>query len=130
MKHPYAEILQAIINGEEIQYYHEADDEWVTQSSELTLQEIASGEFIPQEYRVKSSAIKIGDFDVPEPMQKAPEAGKHYYVPALSYAVGYETVVWEGCEFDQRHLEGGLAHSTKEAAALHSKALISLTKLK
>lgn len=130
MKHPFAEILQAIINGEETQYYHEAADEWVTQSSELTLQEIASGEYSPEEYRVKPRTIRIGDYDVPEPLRVAPEAGQLYYVPTPHWDDGYVAFMWEGNIFDLRQLRNGHAHSTEEAATLHSKAIISLTKVK
>lgn len=77
-------------------------------------------------YRIKPRTIRIGEYDVPEPMREAPNAGSRYYIPAI-LGCGCMSVVWADDPHDISALNDGLVHSTLEAAQLHAKALISLT---
>ena len=78
-------------------------------------------------YRRKPRTIRIGEYDVPEPMREAPEDFSVYYVPIVSGDMGTCRIRWANDQEDLRNLSNGLCHSTREAAELHAKALISLT---
>lgn len=79
--------------------------------------------------------IRIGEYDVPEPLREAPEIGTTYYVINI-YSGGADVCVWGSyMEFELEALRRGFLHATREAAelhakALHAKAIISLTKAK
>lgn len=81
------------------------------------------------EYRRKPKTIRIGEFDVPEPLREAPAAGTEYFVATLS-SEDVATPLWESDHHDLRWLKWGLVHLTREAAELHARALISLTEQK
>ena len=79
------------------------------------------------EYRLKPTTIRIGEYDVPEPLREAIR-GQIVYLAnphaesgntQLSYAPHWEP--------HRNWLRDGFFHATQEAAILHSKALISLT---
>lgn len=80
-------------------------------------------------YRRKPLTIRIGGFDVPEPLRVAPVVGTRYFVPEIESRFeklsGFSN--WDGDELDQRWLARGLVHLTEEAAALHAKALLSFS---
>ena len=85
------------------------------------------------EYRRKPRTIRIGDYDVPEPVRESLEDGQVYFAVALLVRedkVPAYKLEWEGDLIDIRLLEQGRIHLTKEAAELHAKALLSFTKQK
>lgn len=80
------------------------------------------------EYRRKPRTIRIGEFDVPEPMRAAPKEGSSYFIPATDAVRMLEhESFWDGDDIDASRLSRGICHATKEAAILHAIALISLT---
>lgn len=77
------------------------------------------------DYRRKPPTIRIGKFDVPEPMRVAPAEGSEYWVAHL---LGKPPRwFWQSDEKDREWLKNGICHATKQAAELHARALISLT---
>lgn len=78
-------------------------------------------------FRLKPQLV-IGDQLVPMPEREAPASGTAYFVPALYTLTCYSEYCWTGDECEQRWLERGLVHLTKEAASAHSKALVALSK--
>lgn len=81
------------------------------------------------DYKVKT--IKIGEFDVPEPLREAPPKGTRIYVVNLrskhlqsSYLFG---TVASSYTNELQDIARRQAHLTKEAAMLHAKALLSFT---
>ena len=80
------------------------------------------------EYRLKPTTIRIGEYDVPDPLRVMPMTGELVFLADISNPL-YHTITY----FDKAilvHVERwrmGLLHETKEAAILHSKALVSLT---
>lgn len=81
-----------------------------------------------RKYRRKPRTIRIGNYDVPEPLRVAPEIGTVYYYPYLVGGKGLNgEMAWDGDKYDSETLKKGKVHLTKEAAELHAKALISLT---
>lgn len=78
------------------------------------------------EYRRKPRTININGFEVPEPVREPLERGQEYFVVEIS---GEEPVIlsWDDDEIDKRLLKYGLIHLTREAAEIHTKALLSFT---
>ena len=99
-------------------------DEWVDVSAAILFNENL-------QYRLKPEppkTIRIGEYDVPEPVREPLEKDTEYWIPHFSLAVSANRFKWYSDEFDNRVLKNGLIHLTKEAAVIHAKALMSLTK--
>ena len=83
------------------------------------------------EYRLKPEppkTIRIGEYDVPEPVREPLEKDTEYWIAHFSLAELANRFKWYSDQFDNRVLKNGLIHLTKEAAVIHAKALMSLTK--
>lgn len=79
------------------------------------------------EYRVKPKTIRIGEYDVPEPMREMPALDTDYYIACITTSGLYGVATWVCDVQDIEWLNRGVVHSTKDAAVLHAKALLSLT---
>ena len=79
------------------------------------------------EYRRKPRTIRIGKYDVPEPVREPLENGKYYFAVSWDKNGACE-LRWSGDSVDTRLLKQGRIHLTKEAAELHTKALLSFTR--
>lgn len=77
--------------------------------------------------RRKPKTIRIGEYDVPEPMRVAPEPDTAYYVPSFMSKHWVTDYLWEGDSADMLFLASGLAHTTRDAAEAHARAVISLS---
>ncbi|MDC9615855.1 hypothetical protein PSI19_18670 [Xenorhabdus khoisanae] len=81
-------------------------------------------------YRLKPRTIKIGSYDVPEPVRNESEIndGEFYHVPYFlnGFADTYRCV-WVGNDHEMERLRNGLIHKDRESAELHARALIALT---
>ena len=83
------------------------------------------------EYRLKPEppkTIRIGEYDVPEPVREPLEKDTKYWIASFPLAELADSLKWYSDKFDNRMLKNGLIHLTKEAAVIHAKALLSLTK--
>lgn len=74
--------------------------------------------------------IRIGEFDVPEPLREAPSDGTYLFVVDATTTSCAETWKWSSDGVDKMLLKRGLLHTTRDDATIHSKALISLTETK
>ena len=79
-------------------------------------------------YRRKPKTININGHKVPEPYRGEMRYGQFYYIPKLDSSNLYNTLNWCKDACDQRVIERGLLHLTKEAARKHAEALLSFTK--
>lgn len=80
------------------------------------------------EYERKPRTIRIGNYDVPEPLRVAPSEDAHYYTPNFGCHSGVADFFYTSHhDYDNITIKRGMMHLTKEAAELHAKALISLT---
>lgn len=126
--HPHAKIAQ--------EYWKEAetDDEawksWEFRKQGQWLPMSSEPMFIPAlQYRRRPRTIRIGEYDVPEPLREAPEMGANYWFPSiLKEPPTVDSCEWDGAEFDYLLLERSMIHLTEEAAKIHAEALISLTR--
>lgn len=132
-QHPYANILRAIADGEEIEWQR-SNGCWEYQGLDQTFAEIANNAYSPDRYRVKPKTITINGFEVPEPLREMPSPDTQVFWP--SFWPNASDAKTESC-FISYHpetvavlLRCGLLHSTEKAASAHALALISLTKNK
>ena len=83
------------------------------------------------EYRLKPEppkTIRIGEYDVPEPVREPLEDDKEYWgVDPMAEELAWK-YKWNNALFCNLMFRRGLIHLTKEAAVIHAKALLSLTK--
>lgn len=80
-------------------------------------------------WRIKPKTIRIGDYDVPEPLREMKQ-GQVYWVASPVDDICYDGIKNYGDAVDEAWLARGLCHSTREAAELHAKALLSFTETK
>jgi hypothetical protein len=128
-KHPYAEILNAIAAGEQIQYYLTALDKWTDEAHpDCALTKIINSCPI-KELRVKPKTIRIGDYEVPEPMRDAPEIGSAIWLCNLvtQEVSEYE---WSPSMDKVKWLKSGWIQATESGAEDLLKAVLSLVKPK
>ena len=72
--------------------------------------------------------IRIGEYDVPEPVREPLEDDKEYWgVDPMAEQLAWK-YKWDNALFCNLMFRRGLIHLTKEAAVIHAKALLSLTK--
>ena len=99
-------------------------DEWVDVSADILFNENL-------QYRLKPEppkTIRIGEYDVPEPVREPLEEDKEYWgVDPMAQELAWK-YKWHNALFCNLRLRRGLIHLTKEAAVIHAKALLSLTK--
>ena len=83
------------------------------------------------EYRLKPEppkTIRIGEYDVPEPVREPLEDDEEYWCVDLTAEKLAWMYKWNNALFCNLMFRRGLIHLTKEAAVIHAKALLSLTK--
>ena len=81
------------------------------------------------EYRIRPNTIRIGEYDVPEPMREMPARDTDYYIACITTSGLYGVATWVCDAQDIEWFNLGVVHSTKDAAVLHAKALLSLTEV-
>lgn len=99
-------------------------DEWLDVSAAIIFNDNL-------QYRLKPEppkTIRIGEYDVPEPVHEPLENGTEYWITHFLLVGLVDYFNWYNDDFDKRLLKSGLVHLTKEAAVIHAKALMSLTK--
>lgn len=75
-----------------------------------------------------SSVIKIGNYEVPAPLNSAPTADTHVYVINLTNVENCVHITYgANAQGHARLLAKGLLHLDKRAAELHAEALLSFT---
>lgn len=125
--HPYAEILRAIADGEEVQYLNKVFNEWMGVSHASALRFIYEEKFEPDYIRVKPQTININGYEIPEPLMIVPEVNTTVFIADpcnINLVVEFRT---GGGSLSKEKFNTGLCHSTKEAAVIHAKALLSFT---
>ena len=113
-------IVQAAANGAVIEF--KQDGVWY----EKTHNDLCYDD----EYRIRPSTIRIGEYDVPEPLREMPARGTTYYVVDTVTPQSPQKYTWVGDTSDTGWFNLGILHSTSDAAVLHAEALLSLTKVR
>lgn len=116
-------IVQAAANGEIIQGRFLGDcSDWEDSQHDWEVLRMSC------EYRVKPKTIRIGEYDVPEPLRDRPINGESVYLVCTDRAFPVK-LQWFPNEHSLYLLGSGLFHRERAGAALHLKALLSLTKV-
>lgn len=77
---------------------------------------------------MQPKTIRIGEFDVPEPLRECPKDGTRVFVVYLSGEPECIELTWIGASSQNLlKLRRGLLHTTQDAAISHSRALLSIT---
>ena len=71
--------------------------------------------------------ININGYQVPEPMRVPPAIGSEYWYVHITISNGSCSCYWAYDKTDKEFFNNGICHTTKEAAELHAKALLSFT---
>jgi hypothetical protein len=114
------EILQALLDGKEIEFFAR---DWMEVQ---TTGELLTAFYNNRQVRIKPRTIIVNGVEVPEPMKVKPEYGTIYYVARPASTDG---IPWYDDGFDNSHLSAGVCHSTPEAATLHWEAMIKPSKI-
>lgn len=107
MKHPQADMLIAIANGEQMQV--KSGNTWIDAPSSEVLRIVQQGGTL----RIKPRTIKINGKELAGPITKPPEMGTEYHTLLLP---SMYTSKWENDATDNRILSKGLAFASEEDA--------------
>lgn len=125
----WKEVVEAILAGEELECCLETSKVWIPCQylPSIPINDLLSQH--PNTYRIKPRTIMVGDIEVPEPVRDVSELGEGqaYYLPNLRRDSLYDVYTWNKDVIDFRLLKHGMIHKTKEAAILHTKALIKIS---
>lgn len=117
----------------------------MTKENDFTLQEleliatqmplISKNSDLMQKIRAKIKdmtprTIRIGEFDVPEPLREVPSDGTPLFFADPTITSCAANWTWDSRLVDESLLHRGLLHTTIDDAIIHAKALISLTETK
>ena len=118
------EAAKAWANGESLQYE-------LTSGNWYDYQPVSGKDVVflsCNEYRIKPHTIRIGEYEVPEPVREPLKDGEAYYTEAQADPSLAHVSFWDGGLIDMHRLESGLIHRTEKAAKLCAEAKISLTR--
>ena len=114
-------------NGEVVQASCDNGNSWFDMDECEMSDPALQFDFGDYDYRIKPRTIKIGDFDVPEPMRNNPMDGQSIYVVTPQVREGITSCAWLGCGWQCVALGRGLVHESAENAESHARALFSFS---
>lgn len=80
-------------------------------------------------YRRKHQLIKVGKWEFPKPISKAPLTGiKYYLIKTGDRGFKVDTCAWVNDKLDNMRLESGRVHLTYEDAQAHANVLNAICK--
>ena len=124
-EHPYAVLLRWIADGEEIQVNYKCV--WSSINHSALIRSIDCGSAYKDEYyRIKPKTIRIGKYDVAEPMKEKPDDSCAYFYLDASQENGINSTNWTHHEADNSALESGMCWLNPEDAELAAKAIKEL----
>lgn len=134
----FKEVAEALLAGEtlinrgaEVTYKLNADGNLtrvhIPSNEKTTEDNIGSA---PDMLEIYKPTIRIGSYDVPEPVRTRLDDGQVYYCVDLYSDNFYTDAYWINSTYHESKLFNGFIHLTREAAMLHGEALASLTKEK
>jgi len=125
MKHPHAELFEAIANGESAGKFECHDKEWQSAAWEEAGSFLVSIYSAPEQWTVRRrpEMIELAGVTFPEPMRVAPAAETSYWFvsPESSRVVEY---CWYKSSDELRYLKSGLCQATEQGAIAQRRAMI------
>ena len=123
--HPHKDILIAIANGlktDELEVKHNQWQEWQNGGDYSSwMNPTAAGKW---QVRIIPKTMLFNGQQLPMPMGATPEEGTIVYVPDLATEDKSCWMVWGNTKWQEKLLDQGLVHSTKEAAIAWANAMI------
>lgn len=123
--HPHKDILIAVANGlktNEIEVKHYQWQEWQNgREYSSWMSPTTAGNW---QVRLVPKTMLFNGQQLPVPMETAPEKGAIVYLPDLVKKDKSCWMVWDNTKWQEKLLDQGLAHSTKEAAIAWANAMI------
>lgn len=123
--HPHKDILIAIANGlktNEIEVKHYQWQEWQNgREYSSWMSPTTAGNW---QVRLVPKTMLFNGQQLPVPMETAPEKGAIVYLPDLAKKDKSCWMVWDNTKWQEKLLDQGLVHSTKEAAIAWANAMI------
>lgn len=115
------EVKLAWANGEVVQVYLDFLDKWSDWDDKRSIHLSDTGK-----WRVKPETISINGYEVPKPLTIGDNICV-YWLISLDSTELCLPIDYDGDETDRVWIELGICHSTKEAAQVHARALLSFT---
>lgn len=123
--HPQATLLRWIADGKEIQYL--AGTTWYDAVNEKLLVSIVNGRaYELNTYRIKPKTIRIGKYDVAEPMKEKLVPGTQYFYITAFGDDGVNDVIWDNHSSDHLAISSQMAWLNRKDALLAAKAIKEL----
>lgn len=133
MTHPNAEILYAIIDGEEVQWTTLDDAEgkcWQTLSEEHhgVMAQVLLGSHNKWKLRIKPSTVTINGVELEDDRVSSAElkSGQKYFIEVMHIEELCNTEHYTGHEYDSSYIQRGIAHHTREGAIAFCKARLGI----
>lgn len=126
--HPHAAIMAEYAEVAKTNPKPWEEFEWCRDGREWTTMFSGDAFMTYNQYRRKPRTININGFEVPIPLSGRQKIGSVYWMPVLGCEFAICKMEYRGQKHDDDYVASGIAHSTKEAAELHAKALLSFTK--
>lgn len=125
-EHPFAEALRWVAAGETLQASNGTGYKFCDIAPNTALMVIHNHCMGPLEFRIKPRTIRIGAYDVPEPMREIPENGAAYYALRVFGSESVIGEVWRGDDEDFCVIKKGMCWLKREDAELAAKAIREL----
>lgn len=123
-KHPYAHVLRWLAAGESVQWENDRN-RWIDKCpGEVLL--LLVRENTSDNFRIKPKTIRIGKYEVAEPMKEVPSQGTEYFWLDPRSDLGVDNYNWHDDAMDKEMLARGCIWLNKEDAELAAKAIKEL----
>ena len=124
MKHGWADILEAIAANKyvKLQRTYLSGVLWEDISSDCALGLILNG--FGDLIRITPETIRIGDMDVPMPMQVVPAEGTKYWAVSVVSVDMTHACTWTSHSLDFLRLKRNICHLTLANCLIHAKAIV------
>lgn len=116
------EILQAIIDGKEVQYLAAG---WIDKTHDAILECLFEG-CSTNNFRIKQNTIIVNGWEIIAGRTQPLEDGECYCFAETSADDYFSESTWSNHTLDKLWLSRGLIHDTKENAIAHTKAMLGI----
>lgn len=125
MKHEYADILRAIADdiATPVERSTKGKNKWSRIGTQSVLYTLVTN-MNRYDLRLAPKTIRIGDMNVPEPMQVAPAVDTQYWYVDIQIGKLTSSDLWDGYSTDHIRLKRGLCHLNGAACRTHAEAII------
>ena len=126
--HPHAEVLRAIADGVPLSEFEASSSEWPHIDRQSLDRWIANVILHPEKWTVirKPQHIMVNGFKVPKPLDVIPSERAIYFAPAFDDEGLWVECEWTDHSMDRAFYSNKVAHTTKEAAIAHAKAMLGI----